>query len=437
MREEILAKVREFYEQEWSNGEFTPGEDHVPVSGRVFDAEELVSLVDSALDFWLTSGRFAHQLERKLARYIGVRHAVLTNSGSSANLLAVSTLTSPKLRDRQLRPGDEVITVAAGFPTTVNPIIQNRLTPVFCDVLLETGNIDASQLEEAVSDRTKAIILAHTLGNPFDLDTVTEVAKKHGLWLIEDNCDALGSTYRGQPTGSFGDMATLSMYPAHHITTGEGGAVFTNRGPLKVIIESFRDWGRDCWCEPGKDNTCGKRFRHHLGDLPPGYDHKYTYSHIGYNLKITDMQASVGVAQMEKLPFFIRQRRVNWQRLNEGLSKHEDVLMLPEPTPHSEPSWFGYKVIVREDAPFSRDDLVQHLEEHGVATRLLFGGNLLRQPAYADIPHRVVGDLANTDRIMNGAFWIGVYPGLSASMIDYMVETFDRFFSRRMAAPRL
>jgi CDP-6-deoxy-D-xylo-4-hexulose-3-dehydrase len=437
MREEILAKVRDYYEQEWGDREFRPGEDYVPVSGRVFDAEEMVSLVDSALDMWLTSGRYAHELERKLARYIGVRHAMLTNSGSSANLLALSALTSPKLGDRRLRPGDEVITVAAGFPTTVNPIIQNRLVPVFCDVELATGNVDATQLEAAVSDRTKAVMMAHTLGNPFDLDAVTDLCKRHNLWLVEDNCDALGSTYRGRPTGSFGDLATLSMYPAHHITTGEGGVVFTNVGRIKVLVESFRDWGRDCWCDPGKENTCGKRFRWQLGDLPAGYDHKYIYSHVGYNLKITDMQAAIGVAQMEKLGYFTRARKENWARLREALAPHEDKLLLPEPTPHSDPSWFGFKIIVREDAHFSRNDIVEHLEDHGIATRQVFAGNLLRQPAYRDMPHRVVGDLPNTDTMMNQAFWIGCYPGLAPEMLEHMIATFERFFSRRMAAPRL
>jgi CDP-6-deoxy-D-xylo-4-hexulose-3-dehydrase len=437
VRDEILASVREYYEQTWGGKAFDPATDHIPVSGRVFDAEELVTLVDSALDFWLTTGRYAATLERQLARYIGVRHAMLTNSGSSANLLAVSALTSPKLGDRRLRPGDEVITVAAGFPTTVNAIIQNRLVPVFVDIVPETGNIDASLLEEAIGERTRGVMLAHTLGNPFDLGVVTDVCHRHGLWLIEDNCDALGSTYDGRMTGSFGDIATLSMYPAHHITTGEGGCVFTNTGRLKVLIESFRDWGRDCWCEPGKEDTCGKRFRWQLGDLPAGYDHKYTYSHIGYNLKMTDMQAAVGVAQFEKLPFFIRARRQNWRRLRDAFEQYTEHLVLPEPTPGSDPSWFGFALTVREDAPFTRLDLIEHLESHRVATRLIFGGNLLRQPAYADVPHRVTGELHNTDRAMNGGLWIGVYPGISETMLDYVIDVFGRFFSRRMAAPRL
>jgi CDP-6-deoxy-D-xylo-4-hexulose-3-dehydrase len=437
LRDEILAKVREYYEATWADRSFEPGTDQVPVSGRVFDAEELVLLVDSALDFWLTTGRYAHQLERGLANYLGIRHAILTNSGSSANLLALSALTSPKLGDRQLLAGDEVITVAAGFPTTVNPIVQNNLVPVFVDVDLQTGNVATDQLEAAVGKRTRAVMMAHTLGNPFDLDAVTELCRRHDLWLVEDNCDALGSTYRGRLTGTFGDLATLSMYPAHHITTGEGGCVFTNKGAIKVLVESFRDWGRDCWCEPGKENTCGKRFEHQLGDLPYGYDHKYIYSHIGYNLKMTDMQAAIGVAQLDKLPSFIASRRENWQRLREALAVHEEYLILPEPTPNSDPSWFGFKLIVRDDAPFSRTQLVEHLQEHGVATREMFAGNLLRQPAYSQIEHRVVGELTNTDTIMRSAFWIGVYPGISSEMIDHMIDVMERFVSHRVAAPRV
>jgi CDP-6-deoxy-D-xylo-4-hexulose-3-dehydrase len=427
-RGEILEKVREHYAANWGKDEFEPGRTPVPVAGRVFDAEELVLLVDAALDFWLTTGRYAHVLERGLARFMGIRHAILTNSGSSANLLAVSALTSPKLRDRALRPGDEVLTLAAGFPTTVNPIIQSGLIPVFLDVDLRTGNVLTDQLEAAVSDRTRAVIMAHTLGNPFDLDAVVDLCQRHDLWLIEDNCDALGSTYRGRLTGTFGDLATLSMYPAHHITTGEGGCVFTNKGTLKVLVESFRDWGRDCWCEPGKENTCGKRFGWQLGDLPAGYDHKYTYSHIGYNLKMTDMQAAVGVAQLEKLPAFVAARRENWRRLHEAFAAYEEYLLLPEPTANSDPSWFGFKLVVRRDAPFSRGELVGYLEEQGVATRQVFAGNLLRQPAYADIAHRVVGDLANTDIIMERAFWIGLYPGISQDMIAYTVAVAERFF---------
>jgi CDP-6-deoxy-D-xylo-4-hexulose-3-dehydrase len=441
-RDEILEKVSEHYAATWGERSFVAGIDPVPVSGRVFDAEELISLVDSALDFWLTTGRYAQELQRNLKRYIGVRHAILTNSGSSANLVALSALTSRTLGDRHLRPGDEVLTLAAGFPTTVNPILQTGLVPVFLDVELATGNVDVSQLEAAMGSRTRAVMIAHTLGNPFDLDAVTELCRRHGMWLVEDNCDALGSTYRGRMTGSFGDLSTLSFYPAHHITTGEGGCVFTNTGRIKVLVESFRDWGRDCWCDPGKENTCGKRFGWQLGSLPRGYDHKYTYSHIGFNLKMTDMQAAIGVAQLRKLPSFIAARRENWRRLHDGLSAFEDDLILPEATPHSEPSWFGFMLTVREQAPFSRDELVVHLEERGVRTRHVLAGNLLHQPAYATIPHRVVGELPNTNAIMANAFWIGVYPGISAEMIDYVIDVMEGFFARRArrvipaAAPR-
>jgi CDP-4-dehydro-6-deoxyglucose reductase, E1 len=436
-RSEILEKVREYYTANWGKVAFEPGQTPVPVAGRVFDAEELVLLVDAALDFWLTTGRYAHLLERGLSRYMGLRHAILTNSGSSANLLALSALTSPKLGDRRLRPGDEVVTLAAGFPTTVNPILQNGLVPVFVDVDLRTGNVATDQLDAAVGERTRAVMMAHTLGNPFDLDAVVDLCRRHRLWLIEDNCDALGSTYRGRLTGTFGDLSTLSMYPAHHITTGEGGCVFTNKGRLKVLVESFRDWGRDCWCEPGKENTCGKRFCWQLGDLPAGYDHKYTYSHIGYNLKMTDMQAAVGVAQLEKLPGFISARRDNWRHLRDAFAAYEEHLILPEPTPCSDPSWFGFKLVVRKDAPFSRGELVEHFEERGVATREVFAGNLLRQPAYVDIPHRVVGDLSNTDIVMERAFWIGLYPGISPEMIDYTVDVADGFFKHHAAVSRV
>ncbi len=432
VREEILAKVREHYEVTWGERSFVAGRDPVPVSGRVFDAEELVSLVDSSLDFWLTAGPYAQRLERGLAGYLGIRHGLLTNSGSSANLLALSALTSPKLGARRLRPGDEVITLAAGFPTTVNPILQNRLVPVFLDVDLRTGNVLASQLEEAVGERTRAVMIAHTLGNPFDLDAVTDLCRRHDLWLVEDNCDALGSRYRERLTGTFGDLSTLSMYPAHHITTGEGGCVFTDKGRLKVLVESMRDWGRDCWCEPGKENTCGKRFSWRLGELPTGYDHKFIYSHIGYNLKITDLQAAVGVAQLAKLPQFIEARRENWRRLREAFGSYEDDLILPEPTPNSDPSWFGFKLLVRKEAPFTRNELVGHLERHGIGTRNVFAGNLLRQPAYVDIPRRVIGDLANTDLIMEDGFWIGVYPGISAEMIEYVTTIVAHFFESRV-----
>ena len=427
LRARARALAAEYYEAALRPAPFVAGESWVPVSGRVFDGTELQYLIDASLDFWLTTGRFATQFEREFARTVGVRHAILCNSGSSANLLATSALTSWKLDDRQLRPGDEFITVAAGFPTTVNPAIQHGLVPVFLDVELGTYDVDVSRLEEAISPKTRAIILAHTLGNPFDLDAVVALAKRHNLWLIEDSCDALGSTYRGRNAGTFGDLATVSFYPAHHITMGEGGCVLTNTPKMKTILESFRDWGRDCWCEPGKENTCGKRFDWQLGDLPHGYDHKYIYSHIGYNLKATDMQAAVGVAQLQKLPEFIARRRHNWQRLHDGLAELSDVFVLPRASEHSDPSWFGFALTVRPDAPFTRRDLVRWLDEKRIATRQLFGGNLLRQPAYRDVPHRVVGELTNTDLVMQGTFWLGVYPGITDAMVDYIVECLRSF----------
>ena len=434
LRAQILELVRRYRSTELVPAEFVPGETPVPTSGRVFDDEELAALVDASLDFWLTTGRFARKLERGLARFAGVRHAILCNSGSSANLLALSALTSPKLGERRLRPGDEVITAAAGFPTTLNPILQNGLVPVFVDVDRTTGNVQPDLLREAVGPRTRAILLAHTLGNPFDLDTAVELVREHDLWLIEDNCDALGSLYRGRPTGTFGELGTISFYPAHHITTGEGGCVLANDGRLKTLVESFRDWGRDCWCEPGEDNTCGKRFGMQLGELPAGYDHKYTFSHVGYNMKMTDLQAAVGVAQLDKLPGFVEARRRNWARLREALAPYEEAFILPEPTPNSEPSWFGFSLVVRPEAAFGRDAIVRWLEDHRIGTRQLFGGNLLRQPAYTGIEHRAPGGLDESDLMMNGAFWIGVYPGLSEAMLDYVIETFGRFFRVRAAA---
>jgi CDP-6-deoxy-D-xylo-4-hexulose-3-dehydrase len=435
LRRRILEMVGEYYKEAFLRRSFTPGETPVPVSGRVFDDAELQALVDSGLDFWLTTGRYADQFEREFARFFGVRHAILVNSGSSANLLALACLTSPELGDRRLQPGDEVITVAAAFPTTVNPIIQNQLTPVFVDVTIPTYNVDVSQLEGALSKRTRAIILAHTLGNPFDLQAVTAFAKKHNLWLIEDCCDAVGAIYKGQKVGTFGDLATVSFYPAHHITMGEGGCVLTNSPPLKTLVESFRDWGRDCWCDPGKDNTCGKRFGWKLGTLPSGYDHKYIYSHVGYNLKLTDMQAAVGVAQLVKLPRFIEQRLTNFELLYAGLQSWKDVLILPEATPGSEPSWFGFPISVREGAPFNRGELIRHLEAAKIGTRLLFGGNLTRQPAYAHTPFRVVGNLKNSDFVMDRTFWVGVYPGLTGEMIHSVVDRFESL--RHARSPRL
>ena len=425
LRERIRALVGEYYREAFPARDFAPGSSPVPISGRVFDEEELELLVESSLDFWLTTGRFAEQFEREFAKFVGVREAVLVNSGSSANLLAVSALTSQKLGDRRLRPGDEVITLAAGFPTTVNPILQNSLVPVFVDVQIPTLNVDVSHLETALSDRTRAVFFAHTLGNPFDLDAVTAFTKRHGLWLIEDCCDALGSTYRGEKVGTFGDLATVSFYPAHHITMGEGGCVLTEKPLLRTLVESFRDWGRDCWCAPGKENTCGKRFDWQLGELPHGYDHKYIYSHLGYNLKATDMQAAVGVAQLKKLPAFIEARKRNFAYLKSGLKDAQEHFVLPEATPNTDPSWFGFPLLVRETAPFSRNALIDFLYEKKIGTRQLFGGNLVRQPAYAGLNYRIVGDLRTSDRVMNQAFWIGVYPGLTPAMLDYVLETIN------------
>ena len=427
LRAKILELTAEFVAEEFSAKEFIPGESPVAVAGRVFDAADVQSLIDSGLDFWLTSGRFSRQFEREFANFFNLRHSVLVNSGSSANLLALSCLTSPTLKERQIKPGDEVITVATGFPTTVNPIIQNNLIPVFLDVDIPTYNIDVSYLDAALSSKTRAVMVAHTLGNPYNLDAVTAFCKKNNLWLIEDCCDAVGASYNSKLVGTFGDIATVSFYPAHHITMGEGGAVLTDQPRLKTLIESFRDWGRDCWCEPGKDNTCGKRFDWQLGDLPHGYDHKYTYSHIGYNLKVSDMQAAVGVTQLKKVNSFIEKRRANFSYLKVNLSTLQDFLILPEATPKSEPSWFGFPIFVRKNAPFTRDELVRHLNDHKIGTRLLFGGNLLRQPAYRNIAHRVVGGLGNSDDVMNHVFWIGVYPGLTQPMLDYVTDTIQRF----------
>jgi CDP-6-deoxy-D-xylo-4-hexulose-3-dehydrase len=435
LRLQIVDLVRQYHAARWPTQPFEPGRSPVPVSGKTFDAEELVHLVDAGLDFWLTAGRFAEQFEREFARFMGVRGCLLVNSGSSANLLAVAALTAPELGERCLKPGDEVITVAAGFPTTVNPILQHQLVPVFLDVQPGTWNVDPVRLEEAVGPRTRAIMLAHTLGNPFDLGAVTAVARKHDLWLIEDCCDAVGASYRGQGVGTFGDLATVSFYPAHHITTGEGGAVLFNSPRLGRLAESFRDWGRACWCAPGTDGTCGKRFGWQLGGLPCGYDHKYTYAHVGYNLKVTDMQAAVGVAQLAKLPAFIAARQANFHRLYEGLADLADVLVLPRATPGADPSWFGFPLAVRPEAPFRRHELVGHLEARRIATRFLFGGNLLRQPAYQDVPHRVVGPLTQSDFVMNHAFWLGVHPGLDGPQLEYMIETLRDFCRSPLARP--
>jgi CDP-6-deoxy-D-xylo-4-hexulose-3-dehydrase len=427
LRAQILALATEYHAEAFPARPFIPGISTVPVSGKVVGPPELTNLIDAALDLWLTEGRFTDDLEERLAATVGLRHAYLCNSGSSANLLAVSALCSPRLGDRRLRPGDEVVTVAAGFPTTVNPILLNGLVPVFVDVELGTYDARPELLAEAIGPKTRAIVMAHTLGNPFDLDTVMALAKEHDLFVIEDNCDALGARYRGQTTGTFGDLATLSFYPAHQMTTGEGGCVLTDRGTLGKVVESLRDWGRDCWCPPGVENTCGKRFSWQLGDLPEGYDHKYIYSHIGYNLKLTDSQSAVGLAQLDRLPGFVEARRRNWHHLDERLADLDEHLVRPRATPHSEPSWFGYALTVRPGAPFERRDLVQYLEDRKIGTRLLFGGNLVRQPAYADAAYRVVGDLTTTDVIAERTFWVGVYPGLTEAMLDFIATAIHEF----------
>lgn len=426
LRLDILEKVREYHSvKQAATQAFRPGIDQVHYAGRVHDDDELATLVDSSLDFWLTAGRFNEEFELGLSEFLGIENVLTVNSGSSANLVAFSSLTSPKLKDRRIRPGDEVITLAAGFPTTVNPIIQNGAIPVFVDVELGTYAPRIEDIEAAIGPKTKAVMLAHTMGVPCDLRQLRELCDQHGLWLVEDNCDALGSEYEGSYTGSFGDFATISFYPAHHITMGEGGAVLTDNDELARIARSFRDWGRDCYCGAGENNTCGIRFTQQFGTLPYGYDHKYVYSHIGYNLKITDMQAAVGCAQLRKLPAFIEARKRNHQRLHDGLKRHADKLILHSAPPESNPSWFGYVITVREDSPVPRVDLLKKLEAAKIETRNLFCGNLLRHPAYEDLNHRVVGQLTNTDIITNNTFFIGVYPGLTDTMIDYILASFD------------
>ena len=427
LKREIFAKIREYYQLAHKKADFIPGKSNVPYAGRVYDENELINLVDSALEFWLTAGRFANQFEEEFAEFLGVKYCLLTNSGSSANLLAISALTSPTLGEKQLKPGDEVITVAAGFPTTVNPIIQNNLIPVFVDVNLGTYNIMYDRIEDAISDKTKAIFIAHTLGNPFNLNAVMEIAQRYDLWVIEDNCDALGSKYNGKYTGTFGHIATFSFYPPHHMTMGEGGALVINDIKLKKLIKSFRDWGRDCWCGSGCDNSCGKRFEWQLGELPFGYDHKYIYSHIGYNLKVTDMQAAIGVAQLKKLPSFIAARKKNFKLLYEGLKKYEQYFILPEVEEKADPSWFGFLLTVRENAGFTKNEIVEYLEENKISTRMLFAGNIIRHPSFKDVEYKISGDLVNTDNIMNDTFWIGVYPRLTYEMIIYVLKTFDDF----------
>jgi CDP-6-deoxy-D-xylo-4-hexulose-3-dehydrase len=427
LRDQIATLVRQYYQEQFANRSFTPGTDLVHYAGRVFDAEELCSLVDSSLDFFLTANRYAERFEADFADYLGLSDAILVNSGSSANLVALTALTSAKLGDRRLKPGDEVVTAAAGFPTTLGPILQNNLTPVFVDVRLGDYTADPGQLREAIGPKTRAIMMAHTLGVPFDLDVVMELANAHDLWVVEDNCDALGSRYRGRFTGTFGHLATSSFYPAHHITMGEGGAVVTNDPVLARIARSFRDWGRDCYCAGGESNTCGTRFSQQFGTLPHGFDHKYVYSHVGYNLKVTDMQAAIGCAQLGKLESFVAKRRANFDRLHGALRRHEDRLLLPAAPPGSEPSWFGFVITVRDRAGFTRADIVSFLEANKIETRSLFAGNLLRHPAFQGIRHRVVRDLRNTDTVMNQTFFVGVYPGLDSWQLDHMVNVFDRF----------
>ena len=427
LRTQIAALVEEYAAIALAPDPFMPGMTTIPPSGKVLDSAELKYMVEASLDGWLTTGRFNAEFEKKLAAFIGIKHLITVNSGSSANLVAFSTLTSPKLGDRAIRQGDEVIGVAAGFPTTVNPILQFGAVPVFVDVDRLTHNIDASKIEAAISPKTKAIMLAHSLGNPFNLDVVTALCRKYNLWLVEDCCDALGTTYKGQMVGTFGDIGTLSFYPAHHITMGEGGAVFTKHDELKVIAESFRDWGRDCYCPPGKDNTCGKRFCWKLGDLPEGYDHKYTYSHLGYNLKITDMQAACGLAQLEKAPAFIQARKDNFAFLKERLKACEEFVHLPQATEHSDPSWFGFPITLKENCPVTRLDLLTYLDQNKVGTRLLFAGNLTRQPYMVDAKYRISGDLTNTDNVMNNTFWIGVQPALTHEMMEYSARKIEAY----------
>jgi CDP-4-dehydro-6-deoxyglucose reductase, E1 len=427
LRAEILKLVEVYYQERFAGHAFIPGSDAIHYAGRVFDAQELVNLVDSSLDFFLTANRYSDQFEAEFADFFEVSNALIVNSGSSANLVAMTALTSPKLGERRLRLGDEVITVAAGFPTTVAPIIQNRLIPVFVDVNLGDYTAIPARLEEAISPKTRAIVLAHTMGVPFDLDTVMRLAKVHDLWVLEDNCDALGSRYRGQLTGTFGNLATVSFYPAHHITMGEGGAVLTGDDLLGRIARSIRDWGRDCYCAGGENNTCGKRFSQQFGTLPNGYDHKYVYSHIGYNLKVTDMQAAVGVAQLGKLKYFIARRKANFQKLYTLLEPYQDRLILPQSTPNSDPSWFGFVITLREGVGFTRNELTHFIEANHIETRNLFSGNLLRQPAFMNIEHRVVGDLTNTDIITERTFFIGIYPGIDDSQLDFIGAVFDRF----------
>jgi CDP-6-deoxy-D-xylo-4-hexulose-3-dehydrase len=435
IKNEIIKLIKKYYNTVHKPSQpkkFVPGKDKINYASIIYDEKEIINLVNVALDFRLAAGAVAHEFEKKLADFLGVKYCLLTNSGSSANLLAISALTSTKLKDKRLKPCDEVITTACGFPTTIAPIIQNNLVPVFVDIDIITCNIKADMIEEAISERTKAIFVAHTLGNPCDIDNIMKISAKYNLFFIEDNCDALGSSYNGRYTGTFGHISTLSFYPAHHITTGEGGAVVTNSWELKSIIKSYRDWGRDCWCEPGQDNSCGKRFDWQLGELPYGYDHKYIYSHFGYNLKATEMQAAIGLTQIEKLPFIIEARKRNWRALREGLSELSDFFSFQDPTPSSDPAWFGFLIIVKENVGFTRNEIVEYLEKKNIQTRMLFAGNILRQPCFDELRrkkegYRIVGDLLNTDIVMKNGFWIGVHPGMKKEMIEYIIESIHEF----------
>jgi CDP-4-dehydro-6-deoxyglucose reductase, E1 len=430
LRLEILDLTKEYYQSKFANHTFVPGKTKVNYAGRVFDEHEIVNLVDSSLDFWLTEGRYSEQFSEKLTEFLGVEYALLTNSGSSANLLALAALTSEKLRDKRLKPGDEVISVAAGFPSTVTPIIQYNLVPVFVDVQIPTYNIDIDKLKKAISSKTRCIFIAHTLGNPFNLDEVMNIANEHKLWVIEDNCDAFGSRYNGKYTGTYGHLSTISFYPAHHITTGEGGAIITNDSNLANIVRAFRDWGRDCYCSSGENNTCGKRFTQKFGDLPVGYDHKYVYSEIGYNLKMTDMQAAIGVAQMDKLPAFCEKRKQNFKNNYKIFSKYLQFFILPEATENSDPAWFSFIITVKKDAPFNRDQFTSFLNENLIETRNLFAGNIIKQPAFANKTYRIAQNLDNTDFIMKNTFFLGTFPGLNEEQFDYIESVVNKFFAQ-------
>ena len=432
IRKKIIQLVKDHYDEEFPEEGFTPGVSPVPVSGRSFDYKDIESLIDASLDFWLTEGRFTDLFEENFSNFLNIKHTVPVNSGSSANLLAFTALTSHKLKDRAIKKGDEVITVASGFPTTINPIIQNGCIPVFLDCELGTYNIKIDNLEDALSKKTKAVMLAHTLGNPFNLKAVTNFCKENDLFLIEDSCDALGSKYDNKFTGTFGEMGTYSFYPAHHITMGEGGAVVTKNGVINKVLESIRDWGRDCWCAPGDADTCNRRYDWELGNLPYGYDHKYIYSHIGYNLKLTDLQASVGVAQLDKAEYFIKRRKENWKQLYDGIKSLEEFFILPQKEPNSDPSWFGFALTVKKEAPFSRPELIKFLDERKINSRFLFGGNILWQPAYQNIEHREIGSLSNSDDVALSTFWLGVFPGLSSEMINYVIESINEFVRSRI-----